>query len=48
MVIIAPSGEAKNLARSEMNLVLAAAVTSLGKETRVMLSQLEGVVLDLR
>ena len=48
MVIIAPSSEAKTLARNEMNLVLAAAVTSLGKETRVMLSQLEGVVLDLR
>ena len=48
MVIIASSSAAKNLAREEMNLVLAAAVTSLGKETRVMLSQLEGVVLDLR
>jgi len=31
-----------------MNLVLAAAVTSLGKDNRIMLAQLEGVVLDFR
>jgi hypothetical protein len=31
-----------------MNIVLAAAVTSLGRESRVMLAQLESVVLDLR
>ena len=48
MVIVAPSLVAKRVARSEMNLVLAAAVTSLGKVNRVMLANLEGVVLDLR
>ena len=48
MVIVAPSPAAKRVARSEMRLVLAAAVTSLGKENRVILANLEGVVLDLR
>jgi hypothetical protein len=48
MVIVAPSPAAKRVARSEMRLVLAAAVTSLGKENRVILAKLEGVVLDLR
>jgi hypothetical protein len=48
MVIVAPSPIAKRIARTEMNLVLAAAVTSLGKENRVMLASLTGVVLDLR
>ena len=48
MVIVAPSLPAKRVARAEMNLVLAAAVTSLGKANRVMLANLEGVVLDLR
>jgi hypothetical protein len=48
MVIMAPSVEAKQVAQSELNLVLAAAVISLGKESRVMLAQLDGVVLDLR
>ena len=48
MVIVAPSLVAKRVARSEMNLVLAAAVTSLGKVSRVILANLEGVVLDLR
>ena len=48
MVIVAPSPAAKRVARTEMNLVLAAAVTSLGKESRVMLAKLDGVVLDLR
>jgi hypothetical protein len=48
MVIVAPSVAAKRVARTEMNLVLAAAVTSLGKERRVMLANLTGVLLDLR
>jgi hypothetical protein len=48
MIIVAPSIVAKRLARVEMNLVLAAAVTSLGKTNRVMLAELKGVLLDLR
>lgn len=48
MVILAPSPAAKRVASAEMSLVLAAAVTSLGKENRVILAKLEGVVLDLR
>ncbi len=48
MVIVAPSAAAKRVARSEMSLVLAAAVTSLGKENRVILAKLDGVLLDLR
>jgi hypothetical protein len=48
MVILAPSLAAKAVARADMNLVLAAAITSLGQENRVMLAQLEGVVFDLR
>ena len=48
MVIVTPSLVTKRVARSEMNLVLAAAVTSLGKVSRVILANLEGVVLDLR
>ena len=48
MVIAATSAIAKRVARSEMNQVLAAAITSLGKENRVMLASLTGVVLDLR
>jgi hypothetical protein len=48
MVIVAPSLAAKRVARTEMNLVLAAAITSLGKESRVMLAELKGVLLDLR
>ncbi len=48
MVIVAPSNAARLVAQSDMNIVLAAAVTSLGRESRVMLAQLESVVLDLR
>jgi filamentous hemagglutinin family protein len=48
MVIVAPSVAAKQIARTEMNLVLAAAVTSLGQENRVMLANLDGVLFDLR
>jgi hypothetical protein len=31
-----------------MNMVLAAAITSLGAENRVVLANLDGVVIDLR
>ena len=48
MVIVAPSNAARLVAQTDMNTVLAAAVTSLGRESRVMLAQLDGVVLDLR
>ncbi len=48
MVIVASTEAARRVARSEMNLVLAAAVTSLGQDERVMLAMLEGVVFDLR
>ena len=48
MVIVASTNVAKQIAQSEINLVLAAAVTSLNKEGNLMLAQLEGVVLDLR
>jgi filamentous hemagglutinin family protein len=48
IVIIAPSSAARRLARIEMNTVLAAAVTSLGRDKRVMLAELKGVVFDLR
>jgi hypothetical protein len=48
MVIVPSSVAARRVAQSEFNLVLAAAIISLGKESRVMLAQLDGVVLDLR
>ena len=48
LVVVASSTRARDLARSEMQLVLAAAVTSLGETDSLVLSQLEGVVLDLR
>ena len=48
LVIVAPSGESKQLAKSETNLVLAAAMLALGKTASTMLAQLEGVTIDLR
>jgi len=48
LVIIAPSSAAKQIARTEMNMVLAAAITSLGADNRVVLANLDGVVIDLR
>jgi hypothetical protein len=48
LVIVAPSSESKQLARSETNLVLAAAIMALGRTTPIMLAQLDGVVIDLR
>jgi len=47
-VIVAPSLAAKQVAQTDMNTVLVAAVKSLGRESRVILAQLDGVVLDLR
>ncbi len=48
LVIVAPSSESKQLARSETNLVLAAAIMALGRTMPIMLAQLDGVVIDLR
>jgi hypothetical protein len=48
LVIVADSDESKKLAKGEMNLVLAAAVMALGRDTPVMLSQLDGIIFDLR
>lgn len=48
MVIVAVSSAAKSVVRDETNLVLAAAVTSLGKDNRIVLAQIEGVIIDLR
>ncbi len=48
IIIVAPSEVAKSVARNEMKLVLTAAVTSLGQESRIILANIEGVLLDLR
>jgi hypothetical protein len=48
LVIVAPSDDSKQLAKDEMNVVLAAAVVALGKETPIVMANLEGVVFDLR
>ena len=48
LMIIAPTNSARQVARAEMKLVLAAAITTLGKNQRVMLAELQGVVFDLR
>jgi hypothetical protein len=48
MVILAETEASKNLARQEMQTVLAAAITTLGASQSISLTQLEGVVLDLR
>jgi hypothetical protein len=48
LMIIAPTNSARQVARAEMKLVLAAAITTLGREQRVMLADLQGVVFDLR
>jgi hypothetical protein len=48
LMIIAPTNSARQVARSEMKLVLAAAITTLGRDQRVMLADLQGVVFDLR
>jgi hypothetical protein len=48
LIIVAPSSAAKQIARADMNMVLAAAITSLGAENRVVLANLDGVVIDLR
>ena len=48
MVILAETEASKNLARKEMQTVLAAAITTLGSAQTMSLAQIEGVVLDLR
>ena len=48
IVIVAASDEAKNVARLDTKLVLAAAVTSLGKKDYIVLAELDGVIIDLR
>ena len=48
LVIVAPSAESKQLAKSDANVVLVAAVLALGKGTPIMLAKLDSVVFDLR
>jgi len=48
IVILAETEASKNLARQEMQTVLAAAITTLGSTGSISLAQVEGVVLDLR
>ncbi len=48
LVIVAPSQESMQLAKSETNMVLAAAIMALDRTTPIMLAQLEGVPIDLR
>ena len=46
IVILAETEASKNLARQEMQTVLAAAITTLGSSGSISLAQVEGVVLD--
>jgi len=48
MVVVAETEASKNLARQDMQTVLAAAITTLGSTGAISLTQMEGVVLDLR
>ena len=48
LIVVASTAAAKRVARNEMNMVLAAAITSLGTENRVVLANLDSVVIDLR
>ena len=48
IVIAATSDEAKNVARADTKLVLAPAVTTLGRGDQIQLAQLDGVIIDLR
>lgn len=48
MVVVAETEASKNLARQDMQTVLAAAITTLGSTGAISLAQMEGVVLDLR
>ncbi len=48
LVIVAPSTESKQLAKSDANVVLVAAVLALGKGAPIMLAKLDSVVFDLR
>lgn len=48
MVILADTDSAKRLARVDMQTVLAAAITTLGSDQPITLSEIESVVMDLR
>jgi hypothetical protein len=48
MVILADTESAKRLARVDMQTVLAAAITTLGSDQPITLSEIESVVMDLR
>jgi len=48
IVIVATSDESKNIARADTKLVLAAAITTLGRDVQIQLAQLDGVIIDLR
>ena len=48
LVILADTASAKRLARVDMQTVLAAAITTLGADQPISLSELESVVMDLR
>jgi hypothetical protein len=48
LVIVATSTNAKRVARNDLKLVLSTAIHSLGRDNRVMLGKLKGVLLDLR
>ena len=48
LVIVATSTNAKRVARNDLKLVLSTAIHSLGRDNRVMLDKLKGVLLDLR
>ncbi len=48
ILIVASSNEAKLMARENIKVVLASAVTMLGKGDVIVLAQLDGVIIDLR
>jgi hypothetical protein len=48
IVIVATSNEAKAIAKLDTKLVLAAAVTTLGRGDYIALSQLDGFIIDIR
>ncbi len=48
IVIVATSNEAKIMARENTKVVLASAVTMLGKGDYIVLAQLDGVIIDMR
>lgn len=48
IVIVAGSKQAKAVVRDDTNLVLVAALTSLGKENSIVLTKITGILIDLR